>query len=109
MSHKRPPDWYNLSPEQQRFWDRSRREQEDLEYDLERTRDEHERAARQSADAAREAKRELESVRCEADEAFESLQDDIRALKEQITLHEAFLQAHGLRQTFLAFRDEKRP
>lgn len=85
-SGRRPRDWYDMTYDQQRAWEREdRRHQEDL-YDAEQ----REREAREEADAAdRRRRRELSAVR----EEVSCLSDDLDAARQSLDQAHAELDA----------------
>jgi hypothetical protein len=76
----RPRNWYDMSDEQRRAWQRQAMEMEDLEYEKDR-----ERQARENAEASAERlRREARAERASYQEEVEGLQDALRQAEEDL-------------------------
>lgn len=79
----KPSDWYNLSYEQQRAWERTNRELEDMEYERDQAREESEKTFRENQRRRQEYRNEIEAIREEritAEEELEEANSEIRLL-----------------------------
>jgi len=92
----KPANWYDMPYEQQRAWERQAREREDLEYDLDRAREE----SLQSHNDARRRERELRQCMSERDETIASTADELDAANAELRLRDAFLKEKGLAGEF---------
>jgi DNA repair exonuclease SbcCD ATPase subunit len=96
---RKPNDWYQMSYEQQRSWEKQNRALEDLEYEKDRAREEAERSDRH----AHELKRDLERAKSERDERVDERVDEVDALEEELSTYRRFIEAEALEQQFNAW------
>ena len=96
----RPRDWYDMTHDQQRDWERREREREDLEYDLDRARQDSERLDRQRQESIRYLRGALDEERNSNAEYIDSLATERDEWKVEATAMRSFLKEKGLAEEF---------
>jgi hypothetical protein len=94
----KPSNWYQMTYDEQRAWERQERERDDLEYDLERAREDAEHAARRAKRKLAAQREELESMRDVASGSSAAASEARHALHQA----HAFIRAKGLWDEYLA-------
>jgi len=92
----KPSNWYQMSCEERRAWDRAERQRQDLEYERERALEDAERAERY----ALQRERQLSAMISENESRLGDANDALASANAELALYEQWVKEKGLAGEF---------